>query len=62
MTLTKSHIINAIANRIGFPKNHSSETVETLLEIIKMIDIFSVCSDDEVLVLDAVRCPVKRCR
>ncbi len=35
MTLTKSHIINAIANQIGFPKNHSSEIVETLLEIIK---------------------------
>ena len=35
MTLTKAHIINAIANQIGFPKNHSSEIVETLLEIIK---------------------------
>jgi integration host factor subunit alpha len=37
MTLTKAHIINAIANQIGFPKNHSSEIVETLLEIIKRI-------------------------
>jgi len=35
MTLTKSHLIEAIANQIGFPKNHSSEIVETLLEIIK---------------------------
>jgi integration host factor subunit alpha len=35
MTLTKAHIINAIADQIGFPKNHSSEIVETLLEIIK---------------------------
>ena len=35
MTLTKAHIINAIAYQIGFPKNHSSEIVETLLEIIK---------------------------
>ena len=35
MTLTKAHIINAIANQIGFPKNHSSEIVETLLELIK---------------------------
>ena len=35
MTLTKSQIINAISNQIGFPKNHSSEIVETLLEIIK---------------------------
>jgi len=35
MTLTKAHIINAIADQIGFPKNHSSEMVETLLNLIK---------------------------
>jgi len=35
MTLTKSHIINAVADQIGFPKNHSSEIVETFLKIIK---------------------------
>ena len=35
MTLTKAHIINAIADQIGFPKNHSSEIVETLLDLIK---------------------------
>jgi integration host factor subunit alpha len=35
MTITKVHIIGAIAEQIGFPKNHSSEIVETLLEIIK---------------------------
>ena len=35
MTVTKVHIIEAIAEQIGFPKNHSSEIVETLLEIIK---------------------------
>jgi integration host factor subunit alpha len=35
MTLTKAHIVEAIAEQIGFPKNHSSEIVETLLEIIK---------------------------
>ncbi len=35
MTLTKVHIIEAIAEQIGFPKNHSSEIVETLLELIK---------------------------
>ncbi len=35
MTLTKSYIINDIADQIGFPKNHSSEIVETILEIIK---------------------------
>jgi integration host factor subunit alpha len=35
MTLTKVQIINAIANKIGFPKNRSSEISETLIEIIK---------------------------
>ena len=35
MTVTKAHIIEAIAEQIGFPKNHSSEIVETLLELIK---------------------------
>jgi integration host factor subunit alpha len=35
MTLTKIQIINAIADQVGFPKNHSSEIFETLLEIIK---------------------------
>ena len=35
MTLTKAHIVDAIADQIGFPKNHSSEIVESLLELIK---------------------------
>ena len=35
MALTKVHLINSIADQIGYPKNHSSEIVETLLEIIK---------------------------
>jgi nucleoid DNA-binding protein len=35
MTLTKSQIIDAIAEANGFPKNKATETVETLLEIIK---------------------------
>jgi integration host factor subunit alpha len=35
MALTKAHIIEAVSNQIGFPKNHSSEIVETVLEIIK---------------------------
>ena len=35
MTLTKAHIIEAVSNQIGFPMNHSSDLVETLLEIIK---------------------------
>ena len=35
MTLTKAHIVDAISDQIGYPKNHSSEIVEILLEIIK---------------------------
>ena len=35
MTLTKTHIIDVIAEANGFPKNKAIETVETLLEIIK---------------------------
>jgi integration host factor subunit alpha len=35
MTLTKIQIVESIQNQIGFPKNRSSEIVETLLEIIK---------------------------
>jgi integration host factor subunit alpha len=46
MTLTKAHIIEAIADQTGFPKNHSSEIVETLLELIKS----SLESGDDVLI------------
>ncbi len=35
MTLTKAHLIDAIAEANGFPRNKASETVETILEIIK---------------------------
>jgi integration host factor subunit alpha len=35
MTLTKVHIVDAIAEQTGFSKNHSSKLVETILEIIK---------------------------
>lgn len=35
MTLTKAQIIESIQNHTGFPKNKSSEIVESLLEIIK---------------------------
>ena len=35
MTLTKIKIVASIQNQTGFPKNKSSEIVETLLEIIK---------------------------
>ena len=35
MTLTKVHIVDAVAEQIGYPKNQSFELIETLLEIIK---------------------------
>jgi integration host factor subunit alpha len=35
MTFKKVHIIESIAEHIGFTKNHSSEIVETLIELIK---------------------------
>lgn len=35
MALTKAHTIGSVQNQLGFPKNTSSELVETLLEIIK---------------------------
>jgi integration host factor subunit alpha len=46
MTVTKVHIIEAIAEQIGFPKNHSSEIVETLLELIKS----ALESEEDVLI------------
>ena len=45
MTLTKAHIVDAIADQIGFTKNHSFEIVETLLELIKK----TIESGDDVL-------------
>jgi integration host factor subunit alpha len=35
MSLTKSNLIEAIAEQNGFSKKKSSETVETILELIK---------------------------
>ncbi len=46
MTLTKSQIINAIAQQNGFTKIKSTETVETILELIKS----SLASGDDVLI------------
>ena len=46
MTLTKAHIINTIADQIGYPKSHSLEIVEILLEIIKK----TLESGDDVLI------------
>ncbi len=46
MTLTKSHLIDAIAEQNGFTKKKSSETVETILELIKS----ELASGDDVLI------------
>jgi len=46
MALTKSDIVNSISDQIGYPKKHSFEIVETLLEIIKK----SLESGDDVLI------------
>jgi integration host factor subunit alpha len=46
MTLTKIQIVESVQNQIGFPKNRSSEIVETLLEIIKR----TLASGEDVLV------------
>ena len=46
MALTKSHLIDAIAEQNGFSKKKSTETVETILEIIKS----TLASGDDVLI------------
>jgi len=46
MTLIKSHLIDAIAKQNGFTKKKSTETVETILEIIKS----TLTSGDDVLI------------
>ena len=46
MTLTKVQIAESVQNQTGFPKNKSSEIVETLLEIIKK----TLASGEDVLV------------
>ena len=46
MTLTKIQIVESVRNQTGFPKNRSSEIVETLLEIIKT----TLASGEDVLI------------
>ncbi len=46
MALTKAHLIDAIAEQNGFTRKKSTETVETILEIIKS----TLASGDDVLV------------
>ena len=45
-TLTKAHIVETVAEAIGFTRKKSIETVETLLELIKQ----SLASGDDVLI------------
>ena len=45
-TLTKAHIVEAVAEAIGFTRKKSIETVETLLELIKK----SLESGDDVMI------------
>jgi len=45
-TLTKAHLIDAIAEANGFPRRKASETVETLLEIIKR----TLASGEDILI------------
>ena len=45
-TLTKAHIIDAVAERNGFTRKKSIETVEILLELIKQ----SLASGDDLLI------------
>ena len=46
MTLTKAHVVGAVAEQIGYAKNQSVNTIETLLEIIKR----NLESGDDVLI------------
>ena len=46
MALTKVEMVNSIADQMGYPKNHSSEIVEILLELMKS----SLESGDDVLI------------
>jgi len=46
MTLTKSQIIDAITEQNGFTCKKTSETVETILELIKSI----LASGDDILI------------
>ncbi len=46
MALTKTHIVDAVQQRIGFSRKKSTELVENLIEIIKN----SIEADDDVLI------------
>jgi len=46
MTLTKSQIIEAITQQNGFTRKQSTETIETILELIKL----ELATGDDVLI------------
>ena len=46
MTLTKDHLISAVAEANGYPRNKSAELIETLLELIKS----KLASGEDVLI------------
>jgi integration host factor subunit alpha len=46
MALTKSHLIEAIAEQNGFTRKKSTQTIETILEIIKS----TLASGEDVLI------------
>jgi len=56
MSLTKADIVFQLTNHLGFTKKQASETVETLLEIIKS----TLESGEDVLVSGFGKCCVKQ--
>jgi len=56
MKLTKIQIIESVRNQTGFPRNKSTEIVETLLEIIKG----TLASGEDVLISNFGKFCVKK--
>jgi integration host factor subunit alpha len=46
MTLTKDHLISAVAEANGYPRNKSAELIETVIEIIK----YKLVTGEDVLI------------
>jgi len=46
MTLTKSHIVDAVQNQLGFQRNQSTNLIESILEILKK----NLVSGDDILI------------
>jgi integration host factor subunit alpha len=46
MTLTKDHLVSAVAEVNGYPRNQAVELVETLIELIK----FRLSSGEDILI------------